>query len=355
MGGRSSRGGGRTRGRFGGQDDGRNDGLGGQVGDDRNGCTYKEFLACNPKEYDGMSWEDFRTLTREEFCPSYEMKKLETELWNHAMVGAVHAAYTDRFHELVRLPDRTPRKEKMGDNLVRIGMKGMITKGLEWEMLLLRSQTLLGEVTRDCRVVPRNVNPTNARNPVARTCFECGSTDHIKSACPRLNQAQRPGGNQQNQDVAVNGGQGLGKQGNQVRRRAFMLEAKEALQDPNIMTGTFTLNDHYATTLFDSGADYSFVSTTFLPLLDIEPIDIGMDWFSDHKAEIIYHEKVVRIPLLDDKVLRVPGEKPEEKMRQFMSVKAKEKEQEEIVVVRDFLEVFPEDLSGLPPVPEIKF
>nr|GFC64549.1 reverse transcriptase domain-containing protein [Tanacetum cinerariifolium] len=42
-----------------------------------------------------MSWEDFNTLTREEFFPSNEMKKLEIKLWNHAMVGAGHAAYTD--------------------------------------------------------------------------------------------------------------------------------------------------------------------------------------------------------------------------------------------------------------------
>ncbi|GKF81434.1 hypothetical protein Tco_0240036 [Tanacetum coccineum] len=38
-----------------------------------------------------------------EFCPSHEMQKLEFELWNHAMVGASHAAYTNRFHELARL------------------------------------------------------------------------------------------------------------------------------------------------------------------------------------------------------------------------------------------------------------
>ncbi|GKD98150.1 reverse transcriptase domain-containing protein [Tanacetum coccineum] len=66
----------------------------------------QEFLACNPKEYDGnggMSWEDFKTLTREEFCLSNEMQKLETELWNHVMVEAGHAAYTDRFHDLARL------------------------------------------------------------------------------------------------------------------------------------------------------------------------------------------------------------------------------------------------------------
>ncbi|GKF74913.1 hypothetical protein Tco_0224357, partial [Tanacetum coccineum] len=50
-----------------------------------------------------MLWEDFKSLTREEFCPSNEMQKLETDLWNHAMVRAIHAAYTNRFHELARL------------------------------------------------------------------------------------------------------------------------------------------------------------------------------------------------------------------------------------------------------------
>ncbi|GKE84273.1 reverse transcriptase domain-containing protein [Tanacetum coccineum] len=49
-----------------------------------------------------------------------------------------------------------------------------------------------GHFAKDCRVVPRNVKPINARNPTARACYECGSTDHIKAACPRLNQAQRP-------------------------------------------------------------------------------------------------------------------------------------------------------------------
>ncbi|GJY66082.1 reverse transcriptase domain-containing protein [Tanacetum coccineum] len=177
--------------------------------------------------------------------------------------------------------------------------------------------------------------------------------------------------------MAINGGQG---NGNQARGRVFMMGADEARQDPNIISSTFTLNDHYATTLFDSGVDYGFVSTTFIPLLDIEPNDldfsyeieiasrqlveidkvirgckleieghvfdinlipfgrgsfdviIGMDWLSDHKAEIICHKKVVRIPLLDGKVLRVLGEKPKEKMRQLMSAKANEKKQEDIMI-----------------------
>ncbi|GKA90164.1 putative reverse transcriptase domain-containing protein [Tanacetum coccineum] len=174
---------------------------------------------------------------------------------------------------------------------------------------------------------------------------------------------------------------GRRNQGNQSRGKAFMLGAEEARQDPNIVTGTFTLNNHFATTLFDSGVDNSFVSTTFIPLLGIKPSElgfryeieiasgqlveidkvikgckleieghvfnidlipfghgsfdviIGIDWLSNHKAKIVCHEKVVRIPLLDSKVLRVLGERPEEKERLLMSVKASDKRQKEIVVI----------------------
>ncbi|GJS91772.1 reverse transcriptase domain-containing protein, partial [Tanacetum coccineum] len=62
-----------------------------------------------------------------------------------------------------------------------------------------------------------------------------------------------------------------------------------------------------------------------------------MDWLSNYKAEIVCHEKVARIPLPDDKVLRVVGERLEEKARFLMGVK----KQEEIVVVRDFPELTP--------------
>ncbi|GJR84300.1 putative reverse transcriptase domain-containing protein [Tanacetum coccineum] len=78
---------------------------------------------------------------------------------------------------------------------------------------------------------------------------------------------------------------------------------------------------------------------------------IGMDWLSNYKAKIVCHKKVVRIPLPDGKVLRVLGERPEEKARFLMSVK----KQEDIVMVRVFPEVFSDDLSGLPPIREIEF
>ncbi|GJY04917.1 reverse transcriptase domain-containing protein [Tanacetum coccineum] len=138
----------------------------------------------------------------------------------------------------------------------------------------------LGHFARDFRAGPRTMTPVSARNTkTARgSCFECGGTDHYKVACPRLNRASRPGGNRQDQPMAIEGGQGCGKNGNQAHGRAFMMGAEETRQDPNIMTRTFTLNNHYPTTLFDSGADYSFYSTTFIPLLDIKPSDLGFSY-----------------------------------------------------------------------------
>ncbi|GKC11213.1 putative reverse transcriptase domain-containing protein [Tanacetum coccineum] len=233
---------------------------------------------------------------------------------------------------------------------------------------------------------------TRTGNAFATTTNPVGRENTViwpKSACPSWNKVQGPGRNRPNQVAVNNGGQGRGNQGNQARVREFMLGAEEAHQDLNIVTGTFTLNNHFTTTLFDSGADYSFVSTTFIPLLGIEPnelgfryeieiasgqlveidkvikdckleieghvfdielipfghgsfdVIIGMDWLSNHKAEIVCHEKVVRIPLLDDKVLRVIGERPKEKSRLLMSAKTSDKKQKEIVVVRDFPELIP--------------
>ncbi|GKG26923.1 retrotransposon protein, putative, ty3-gypsy subclass [Tanacetum coccineum] len=57
-----------------------------------------------------------------------------------------------------------------------------------------------GHFPKDCRVVPRNVNLVNVKNttPARGACYECGSTDHVKPACPRLNRAQGLGGNRRN-------------------------------------------------------------------------------------------------------------------------------------------------------------
>ncbi|GJR52756.1 putative reverse transcriptase domain-containing protein [Tanacetum coccineum] len=200
-----------------------------------------------------------------------------------------------------------------------------------------------GHLAKDFRGVPRNVNPVNARNPTVRACYECGSTDHVRSACPRLNRAQGPEENRPNQVAANNGGQGRGNQGNQARGRAFMLGAEEARQDPNIVTGTFTLNNHFATTLFDSGADYSFVSTTFIPLLGLEPSDLGFKY----KIEIASGQLVEIDKVIKGCKLEIEGHVFDIDLIPFGYGS--------FDVIIDFPEVFLDNLSGLPPTREIEF
>nr|GFA15798.1 putative reverse transcriptase domain-containing protein [Tanacetum cinerariifolium] len=67
------------------------------------------------------------------------------------------------------------------------------------------------------------------------------------------------------------------------------------------------------------------------------------------------YKKIVRIPLPNGEILEVQGERPEKDPGSLACIKADEKKLDDIRVVRDFPEVFPDDLSGLPPVREIEF
>ncbi|GJS12195.1 putative reverse transcriptase domain-containing protein [Tanacetum coccineum] len=347
----------------------------------------------------GMAWEDFKTLMRDEFCPINEMQKLETEFWNNDMVEAGHAAYTDRFHELARLvphlvtPEnrrierngslkKNPKKRwnggepsrdrnvKDNNKRTRIGNTFATTANpvrrentgaapkcvnynlhhsLESPCHVCFNCNRLGHLAKDFRVVARMVKLVNARNPIAAhgACFKCGGTDHFKAPCPRNN-------------------------GNQARGRAFMLGAEEARQDPNIVTGIEPSNLGFSYEIEIASGQLVEINKVIQGCkleieghvfnIDLIPFGhgsfdmiIGMNWLSKHKAEIVCHEKIVKIPLQKVKVLRVIGERPEEKVRHLMSVKSKEQKQEEIVVVRNFPKVFSDDLSGLPSTREIKF
>ncbi|GJQ96769.1 hypothetical protein Tco_0007908 [Tanacetum coccineum] len=66
---------------------------------------------------------------------------------------------------------------------------------------------------------------------------------------------------------------------------------------------------------------------------------IGMDWLIRQMAKIVCHKKVVRISLPHDEILRVLGEKLEEKVRCLMSAKTEEHKLKDIVIVRNFPEV----------------
>ncbi|GJR22500.1 putative reverse transcriptase domain-containing protein [Tanacetum coccineum] len=132
-------------------------------------------------------------------------------------------------------------------------------------------------------------------------------------------------------------------------------------------------NRNQARVLFDSGADYSFISTNFLPLIDMKTsviipdyeieiasglnfdVIVGMDWLSKRRAKIVCFEKIVQIPLSNGEILEVHGEHPEGNLKQLKSMKVDGQKLKDIPVIRNFPGVFSEDLSGLPPPREVEF
>ncbi|GKA44480.1 hypothetical protein Tco_0737204 [Tanacetum coccineum] len=82
---------------------------------------------------------------------------------------------------------------------------------------------------------------------------------------------------------------------------------------------------------------------------------VGMDWLSKRKLVIVCHEKVVEIPLEGSRKLRVQGERTLGAAKALMNAKVDEPKVGDISFVRDFVDVFPEDLSGLPPQRQVEF
>nr|GEZ53283.1 putative reverse transcriptase domain-containing protein [Tanacetum cinerariifolium] len=227
----------------------------------------------------------------------------------------------------------------------------------------------VGHQTRNCK----NKGPATRSNlqPVSVTCHACGEKGHYRNQCPKAN--------------------------NNAHGRAYLLRDKNAHQDPNVVTGTFLLNQHLARVLFDSGADKSFISTSLASMLNIPPVTldttydikmadgnlvgtntiiqgctlillnqpfeidlmsiklgsfnivIGMDWLSKYHARILCDEKVVHIPI-DGETLIIRGDQTQVKEK-----KSDKKRIKDIPLVREFLKVFSEDLPGLPLIRQVEF
>ncbi|GJT43686.1 putative reverse transcriptase domain-containing protein [Tanacetum coccineum] len=246
----------------------------------------------------------------------------------------------------------------------------------------------MGHLSKNCR----SKKPATGSNqlPVTVVCHACGEKGHYTNQCRKTN---------------------INAQG-----RAYMLKDKNAQQDPNVVTGMFLLNQHLVRVLFDSGADRSFISLSLasklnipsitidtfyniemadgnlvstntiikgctLTLLnqpfeiDLMPIKLGsFDWLSKYRAKILCNEKVVHIPI-NGETLIIRGDRSKTRLNlisciktekyisrgcqvfmiQVMEKKADEKRLKDIPVVKEFPNVFPEDLPGIPPIRQVEF
>ncbi|GKA75063.1 putative reverse transcriptase domain-containing protein [Tanacetum coccineum] len=200
-------------------------------------------------------------------------------------------------------------------------------------------------MTRDCTTT---ITPNTQRAPVGNqlgvVCYKCKRPEHFRKDCPNLRNQNRR--NYTRNRVRNKTGNQTG--GNEATAKAYAIGGGGTNPYSNVVTGMFLLNNCYASMLFDSGADRSFVSSTFSALLDITPstldtsyaveladgrisetnvvfrgctlgllghpfdidlmpvelgsfdVIIGMDWLAKYHALIVCDEKVVRIPYGDE-------------------------------------------------------
>ncbi|GJV51391.1 putative reverse transcriptase domain-containing protein [Tanacetum coccineum] len=272
---------------------------GGNGNDGNNGCSFKTFQSCNPKEYDGkggaialtrwiekmenvidnsgcaenqkvryatsslvnkaltwwntqcqargrvaamaMSWNDFKALMVEEFCPSNEMEKLENEFWNHKMVGANHAAYTDRFHELAKLVPHlvTPESSRIKRYIAGLApeIRGMLraTQPTTIQNAILRAGILTdeakGKTLTDLWQQPHlETRLLDIIQGVPSAILTTQKTERADYALTVRSRVILPG--------IVGHCRNNRSNGNQVRGRAYNVNvnAMEAVQDPNVVT-----------------------------------------------------------------------------------------------------------------------
>nr|GEU41639.1 hypothetical protein [Tanacetum cinerariifolium] len=192
-------------------------------------------------------WTEVKQMMTNEFCPTEEVQRLEDELRYLKLKDINIAAYTKR-KKLIEATTLMEKKIQAKNERIAEGIKR------KWE--------------NDNQGNNSNNNSHNRGATVQSNvvCYECGERSHESRVCPK--KADRRGGN--------------------IQGQAYVICDAEHNQGPNVVTGTFLLNNRYATILFDSGVDKSFVDIKFSHLIDIKPVKLN----SSFEVELA-DEKVV--------------------------------------------------------------
>ncbi|GKB90210.1 putative reverse transcriptase domain-containing protein, partial [Tanacetum coccineum] len=198
------------------------------------------------------------------------------------------------------------------------------------------------------------------------TCFNCNEKGHRKRDCHKLKKNGQGGNN---------------------RGAVYKLGVVDAQQDPKVVT--VELDTCYEVELADGkivstnnvliGCTLNLLNCSFpIDLMVIELVSfdiiIGMDWLSRYDVAILCGEKKIRIPL-EGKTLVIEGNKNNSRLKIVSCIKtqkyikkgcelflaqvteqeSKEKRLEDVLVIRDFPDIFPEELPRLPPPRQVEF
>ncbi|GJT42684.1 putative reverse transcriptase domain-containing protein [Tanacetum coccineum] len=378
-----------------------------------NRCSYKWFMACNPKEYDGKGgaialtqWiEKMENVINNSGCSENQKVRYASSSFVNKALTWWNTQVQARGHEAAIVTPESSRIKRAGILIDEEVSCGTLTKGNEkrkgveeisksggsWKEnkkakvgtgfvatapprnefvgsypkcakcysyhLENRACKLCfncqkpGHFVKDCQALYRQVAPMNAvrMGNDQRVCYECCSSDHLRNTHPKMNRAP-------------------GQAGNPLALKAdFSFISTEFAPLLNVKR---IVNPGYVIEIADGKKvevdriilDYKLELGNSLFSINLIPLGhgsfdviVGMDWLSQNNAVIVCHEKVVEIPLEGSGILRVQGEHNLGAAKALMNAKVDEPKLSDISVVWDFVDVFPEDLSGLPPQRQVEF
>ncbi|GJY59376.1 putative reverse transcriptase domain-containing protein [Tanacetum coccineum] len=342
---------------------------GGNGNDGNHGCSFKTFQSCNPKEYDGKGgaialtrWiEKMENVIDNSGCAKNQKVRYATSLlvnkaltwWNtqcqaRGRVAAMAISWNDFkalmveefcpniFHELAKLVPQlvTPESSRIKRYIAGLApeIRGMLraTQPTTIQTAILRAGILTDEAV-SCGTLTKN---SDKRKGVEEPSKTGGSWKDNKKAktgtglvatTPTRNEVGNSNPNRNNRS-----------NGNQVRGRAFNVNvnAMEAVQDPKVVTEV---------------ADGKKVEVDRI----IRDCKLELE---GSRVEILVEDgRDLRVPVEDGRILRVHGERAVGITKALKSAKEDEPKLNDISVVREFEDVFPEDLSGLPPQRQVEF
>ncbi|GKE05776.1 putative reverse transcriptase domain-containing protein [Tanacetum coccineum] len=356
-----------------------------------------------------MPWTEMKQLMTAEFYPIEEIQHMKHELWNLNIKEYDIVAYTQRFNELALMCPRVVEPERVKVDAYIQGLtdniKGEVTssKPVDLNEAVRMAYKLMGQKSQarnerilegkkrkwenlqggnsggkgnqkdnSLQTLQNNLKqgnaramvtaPTNGKLPLCERCF----TRHVGQCMIKCHKCGK-----------------VGHKAMYCREKSVAMACAIKDVEPkglNVVTGTFLLNNRYASVLFYSGSDRSFVNTRFSSLIHIKPIKIEDSYEVELADGRIVSTNIVlkgcalslvnhifEIDLMPiklgtfdiiigmDWLVKYVEQGCHLFLAHVTESMSKEKRIEDVPVIRDFPEVFPEELPGIPPPRQVEF